>query len=340
MSNENPFLYPNITSVSQCNINVCNIQDATVTYIPTLFGNALYAGVFGALLISQAGLLVYYRTWTYSIAMLCGCILEVIGYVSRIFMHFNVWESNPFLIYLITLTVGPVFYSAAIYVTLSRIIVHYGVENSRFATKTISITFMTSDFVSLVLQAVGGALADTASTQTDQDLGVHIMVAGLGFQVFSICVFITVATDFGLRVWKHVKINKRLSEAGGQNSRHESENGLIREFGVGQSHMKSELSFKLFLISLSLATFFILVRSAFRVAELVNGFSGSLANDEVTLMILEGAMISLATILLTVFHPGHAFKGRWSDAGWEQKPGYTRNRGKSDSVIDEEIEMA
>jgi hypothetical protein len=36
-------------------------------------------------------------------------------------------------------------------------------------------------------------------------------------------------------------------------------------------------------------------------------------------MILEGAMMVLATGLLTVFHPGRSFSDRWRDAGWAWK---------------------
>jgi hypothetical protein len=72
---------------------------------------------------------------------------------------------------------------------------------------------------------------------------------------------------------------------------------------------------------LALATLFILTRSCFRVAELSKGFGGKLANEEIPFMILEGSMVSLATILMTAFHPGRAFGEKWRDAGWNWKKG-------------------
>lgn len=59
------------------------------------------------------------------------------------------------------------------------------------------------------------------------------------------------------------------------------------------------------------ATVLILVRSSYRVAELSGGFGGNLANEEVPFMILEGAMIVLATLCLTVFHPGRCLGDQW-----------------------------
>lgn len=56
---------------------------------------------------------------------------------------------------------------------------------------------------------------------------------------------------------------------------------------------------------------FILIRSAFRVAELAHGFDGKLANEEVPFMILEGGMMILAIFLMTAFHPGRYCAQEW-----------------------------
>jgi hypothetical protein len=67
---------------------------------------------------------------------------------------------------------------------------------------------------------------------------------------------------------------------------------------------------------LPIATTTIFVRSVFRVAELSGGFHGKLANQEITFMVLEGAMIIVAVVILTVLHPLFAFGSAWTDAGW------------------------
>lgn len=69
---------------------------------------------------------------------------------------------------------------------------------------------MSSDFIALVLQAAGGAIADTAPTRKGSEAGTHIMVAGLSFQVLSLLCFIAVASEFFVNVRKAGK-----SEDGG-----------------------------------------------------------------------------------------------------------------------------
>lgn len=82
--------------------------------------------------------------------------------------------------YLIPLTLGPAFLAAAIYLCLGRIILVYGESISRIQPRTYTILFISCDFLSLVLQAAGGALSATADTEGQGDVGVNIMVSELG----------------------------------------------------------------------------------------------------------------------------------------------------------------
>lgn len=60
--------------------------------------------------------------------------------------------------------------------------------------------FLSVDFLCLVLQAVGGALADTADTSTEEWEGVHIMIAGLALQVASLLTFSVLCAHFAWRL--------------------------------------------------------------------------------------------------------------------------------------------
>ena len=64
-------------------------------------------------------------------------------------------------------------------------------------------------------------------------------------------------------------------------------------------------------IALAISTVAILIRCSFRVAELSHGFNGSLANNQVSFMILDGAMMATVIILLTAAHPGWVIGIMW-----------------------------
>lgn len=146
-----------------------------------------------------------------------------------------------------------------------------------------------------MLQAAGGAIASGANTASQNQLGINIMVAGVSWQVVSLAVFAALCAEFGWRVY-------RSSDA---------------QMNPNFADLRQSFKFRAFLWALGLATLAIFVRSVFRTAELQAGFHGALANEQVPFMILEGAMIISAVTILTVFHPGLAFAGRFHDAGWK-----------------------
>jgi len=78
----------------------------------------------------------------------------------------------------------------------------YGRPFSLLAPRTYAIIFVCSDLIFLILQAFGGGLAATGKTQHKVDTGVHILVAGLAFQVLSLFVFMALATHLWSRVRK------------------------------------------------------------------------------------------------------------------------------------------
>jgi hypothetical protein len=98
-----PHLYPSLTAmprinnVLECTLSTCPLSQATIDYDPTLGGNALYLSIFSLLFIIQTLQLWKYKTWSFSLSMMSGLVLEVVGYVGRVMMHFNPFEPNPFL---------------------------------------------------------------------------------------------------------------------------------------------------------------------------------------------------------------------------------------------------
>jgi RTA1 like protein len=64
---------------------------------------------------------------------------------------------------------------------------------------------------------------------------------------------------------------------------------------------------------------------------LSGGFGGDLANDQISFMILEGAMIVIASFFLTVAHPGPALGQMWKSGGFhlrKRKAGEAAEKGE------------
>ncbi|KAF8860528.1 putative RTA1 domain protein [Acephala macrosclerotiorum] len=291
--------YGNITILQNhdalCNSTLCDLTLAHFDYIPSLGGNAFYAGVFGIYILLNLFFGTRYRTWGYMAAMFFGLSGEVVGYTGRLLLYQNPFDptGNDFLIYLVSLTISPAFLSAAIYLCLARIVVVYGEHLSRFKPRTYTLIFCGCDIFSLVLQAAGGGIASGAMTPSQDQLGINVMLAGLSVQVASLFLFACMCAEFA----NHLRRNPN-----SWNTQHtQLYNGKV---------------FKSFLIGLCVATLTIFIRSAFRVAELSGGFHGPLANNQVSFMVLEGAMVVTAASCLTLLHPGLCFQGFWHAANF------------------------
>jgi hypothetical protein len=176
------------------------------------------AALFAILLLLQIGLAVKWKTWGFLGGMFGGIVLEILGYIGRVMMSSNPFAKNPFLMcvylflwltgslthssYLICATIGPAFLSASIYMCLGRMVVAYGENLSRFKPRTYTLTFVSCDLLSLALQAAGGGLASTATTQNQENTGVNIMIGGLASQVVSLSIFAILCADFGVHIVK------------------------------------------------------------------------------------------------------------------------------------------
>lgn len=96
---------------------------------------------------------------------------------------------------IVTLTIGPAFFSASIYLCLARIISVYGQHLSRFQPRVYIITFMVFDFFALILQASGGSILGNKDP-AKLDTGLAIMKAGLILHLVAITVFVGLASEF------------------------------------------------------------------------------------------------------------------------------------------------
>ncbi|KAF7552334.1 hypothetical protein G7Z17_g4401 [Cylindrodendrum hubeiense] len=279
-----------------CTLDTCSVEQwGYIHYRPSIPGNVVFLAIMAILAICQLYLGIRYKTRGFMITMCLGLLTETLGYVSRVLINGNPFSRDYFLWYLITLTIGPVFIAAAIYLTLGRIVVVHGESISRIKPRTYTTFFLGCDIISLVVQAVGGGIAASTPLTNPHmiDVGTNILVAGLSIQVASLFAFSASSLEFFWRVRKNPDL-------------------CNPEF----TDLVNSKRFKMFLIAIFGATACLFIRTLFRSVELSEGFKGELANKEVEFMVLDGVMVILASMLLTVCHPAYGFGKRWNEAGF------------------------
>ncbi|CAF3459575.1 hypothetical protein SNK03_004582 [Fusarium graminearum] len=274
---------------ANCTLDTCPLEASILRYQPSIPANAVFTGVFAVSLIIHVFQGIKMRTWGFMSSMIAGCILEIIGYVGRFIINENPFDFNGFLMQIICITVAPVFFSAAIYVLLAQVINHVDPSISRFPPQYFYWIFIPSDVVSLVLQAVGGALSCVASTHEDVKTGEDISLAGLIFQVVTLICFCALFIDYVVKASK------------------------------SSSRSRLDKPMMTFLAFLFLSTIFILIRCAYRIAELGQGYFSALFRDEGLYIGLESCMMCIAVLLLNAGHPGYAFRKSQEEATEEKQ---------------------
>jgi hypothetical protein len=105
---------------ANCTLELCPIEWSVYQYRPSLAANITFIVLYGLAMGVHIALGIRWRQWFYMSFMMLGCIFEIIGYIGRIILHNNPFNFGGFMIQIVFITSGPVFYTAAIYVTLSK----------------------------------------------------------------------------------------------------------------------------------------------------------------------------------------------------------------------------
>ncbi|GME99053.1 unnamed protein product [Ambrosiozyma monospora] len=144
--------------------------------------------------------------------------------------------------------------------------------------------FVPCTVLAFLVQIIGAGL----SGHPDQDkatIGVYILFAGMLWQVLIMTIFLLIAVYFAYKV----SVNK---------------NYLDQRFTA----IRKTSFFKGIMLAFGGAFTLFYARSIYRVVELANGFGSHIMHNETLFLVLDGALCTLAVLLLSVFHPGFAFK--------------------------------
>jgi len=213
-------------------------------------------------------------------------------------MHKNAFSINGFLMQICTLSIGPAFYCAAIYLCLTRLVRTYGESTSRLKPAQYTYIFICCDVVSLSLQGAGGGLASVdTQNQKSPTLGDNVMIAGLASQVFSLTLFAALSAEYGVRVSRvHARDVSEEKDSKGKRWMTEKEAKRL----------------KAFLAAIGLAFLLIYIRCVYRIIELSGGWNSRLMKEETKFVVLEGVFVTLSFFSF----PTHATSFSCSRSNW------------------------
>ncbi|BGP15525.1 hypothetical protein JCM10213v2_003504 [Rhodosporidiobolus nylandii] len=215
------------------------------------------------------------RRWSY-IAVLLGGALLIYGWAER-YLAANDIQAG-YVEQLAVLTIAPTFFSAVIYSLFSMIAASQNPSLlPLMSPKKYMWSFISVDFVTLVIQAAGGAIAAITDDLAKQlhhaqdtfNLGCNIMLAGIVLQLVATLVFLAAFFTFYARL------------------RNATYDVLSLRTGSG----------KVFWGIVVMAVL-IIIRGCYRTAELAEGLFGPIATHQISLIICDAIPMILVTWLL------------------------------------------
>ncbi|KDN35312.1 hypothetical protein RSAG8_11698, partial [Rhizoctonia solani AG-8 WAC10335] len=247
-------------------------------YIP----NKPLAAVAGILYLSVPALCIYwgFKRWArYMLTIMIGGVCYAAGLFIRIPFGANQDTLGLYIIMNMLTVLSPCAFIATVYMLLGRLAIHldadeYLLIKSRLITKI----FVTSNIVTLMIQASGGSMA--AST-TNGNLGSKIFLVGLIVQLISFCLYMVVFAVFLRRMKLH----------------RPEECVLPRNSAEFFTHWTALAG------SIVVSCVGILIRSIFRTIENAQGFTGYLATHEVYFYVLDTLPLLIAIVVFVITWP-------------------------------------
>ncbi|CUS10030.1 unnamed protein product [Tuber aestivum] len=248
-------------------------------YTPSLVGAVIFAACF--FLSSGWHIIQLTRTKTwYFIPLVIGALMEAVGYVARALSHKDRYSLPPYITQALLLLVAPALYAASIYMILGRLIATIEAEHhSMIRVNWLTKIFVAGDVLSFLMQSTGGGMM--AKDKDSAKMGEHIVLGGLFVQILFFGFFMLATIIF------HLRLRKNPTQA--------SQIGTV---------------WRTLLMALYIASLFIMVRSAFRVIEYIQGRDGYLMQREVWLYIFDAVLMFSVTVLFNIVHPSIAVPGR------------------------------
>jgi hypothetical protein len=217
------------------------------------------------------------------ITLLIGCILEVIGYGTRIPLVLN--PIGQILLYAVMngcIIIAPVFNAAIEYVLFGRLIHALGDHYSFIKPRLIAWIFIICDGISLLIQTNGaGILTSAKGNAGSANTGLNILLAGLAINLASFAIFCLQLFYFEYRIRK-----------------------LPPVIPIGSVYQKG---WRRFLYAIYFSSLLVLIRQIYRVIEFSQGFSGYLAVHEVYFYIFDTILIFFSGAIYAIFFPGNSY---------------------------------
>ncbi|KAF7301840.1 RTA1-domain-containing protein [Mycena indigotica] len=255
---ENPFLDPKHDPYNPLRYIASNVLTAIALGASLLLRP--HPSPFPLVLIVALSQTFMVRKWgaKFMLSMVIGCYTFALGIATRFGLHKNPESRGLYIVEYLFVVLSPCAFIAAEYVLLGRLAAYLRCDSHLLVSpRRITLVFILSDIITFLIQAAGGSVSISTNTLSTAETGAHIFLAGLVLQLVSFLVFTVIFIVFIYRV-----------------------RSLEPATWAVDSEKRWYQDWRALASAMTLSFIGILTRSAYRVAELSQGYAGPLATNE------------------------------------------------------------
>ncbi|THC93161.1 hypothetical protein EYZ11_007370 [Aspergillus tanneri] len=168
--------------------------------------------------------------------------------------------------------------------------------------RRLTFLFVIFDIIAFLVQASSGSLMSSDNPKT-ANIGIKILMAGIGLQQFFITMFIVLTGRF------QYKLNVAATQGGDYVEQEHVRRDPESHADDYVSQAIHTVPWRRLLYSLYAVLIFITIRNVFRLVEFSDGINGPTATHEAYFYCLEALPILAAVTILAVIHPSCVLRG-------------------------------
>ncbi|KAI9851638.1 MAG: hypothetical protein M1824_002590 [Vezdaea acicularis] len=298
-----------MTGTDNCTKDTCDVSQSIYGYAPNLGGSIFFLIAFFVLFVAHIVQGLKWKTKSFLGAMAIGAIGESIGYGGRIMLHYDPFTDPGFKLQIVCLTLSPAFLAAGIYFTLKYLILIFGESFSLIRAKYYTWIFISCDLMSIALQGAGGGISAAAVTDSDLKTGNNLMIAGVAFQVATLTIFAVLALQYAYMAYKNKHaLNPETFE------------------------LRHSRKFQLTIGAIALSLITLLIRCAYRVAEMAGGWGNPIMQKEGEFFGLDAVMVLVSILVFNIYHPGFILHDFLPKLPGKHTSGHSSDQEKGDAL--------
>lgn len=319
--------------------------NANWNYCPSFPAAVLFTVLFGiATIVHIAQAMIHKKPFALVICM--GAAWECAGYIFRILSVMHELSAGLATAQFLLILLAPLWINAFIYMVLGRAI-HFFLDDDRVfgvRARRITVMFVLFDIAAFLVQATGGAMTSNSEPVSTQKLGLHIYMGGVGLQLLSICIFITLAVRFQRKIYAIMNQTgfskpSLLSIFRKTSNMHYNTHSLSEETSTNDVYKSPERAIRLLYVVYTVLCL-IIYRNIYRLIEFSQGVLSSITTHEWYWYVFDAVPMLFALILLACFHPGRVLRGPRCDFSEENMEIKATKKAKKTAKRQERDEKA